>query len=138
NERVNGDIDVPLEVKERISAAIMVALSTRLQSTPPSPHLINKKILKAYDIFTIKETWFYRDWQIALGDIMIEQVSGSSRRFDIIGFGEFESIWSSQDKSKKVWLSRLNGIMDDLDVFLIDDCRVAQLQKIFEATARLV
>jgi hypothetical protein len=55
---------------------------------PPSADLINKTILKAYGIFTIKETWFYRDWQIALGDIMIEQVSGSSRRFDIIGFGE--------------------------------------------------
>ncbi len=37
-----------------------------------------------------------------------------------------------------MWLSRLNGIMDDLDVSITDDCRVAQLQKIFEATARLV
>jgi len=138
NERIDRSIDVSLEVKQRICAAVAAALSTRLKSTPLSTDFINETKARAYDIFTIKETWFYRDWQVALGDIMIKEVSGSSRRFDLIGFGEFESIWSSEDESKKVWLSRLNGIMDDLDVAITDDCRVAQLRKIFEATAQLV
>ncbi len=71
DERVNGGIDVSLEVKERICAAVVATLSNRLQSTPPSADFVHKTIVKAYDIFTIKETWFYRDWQIALGDIMI-------------------------------------------------------------------
>jgi hypothetical protein len=71
--------------------------------------------------------------------MMIEEVSGSSRRFDVIGFGAFESIWlSEEDQNKKIWLSRLNGIIDDLDVSITHDCRVRQLKKVLETTAQLV
>ena len=138
NERIDRSDNVSLEVKQRISSAVASALSTRLKATPPSADIIKETKAKAFEIFSIKETWFYRDWQVALGDIMIQEVNTSSRRFDIIGFGEFESVWTSEDEGKKVWLSRLNGILDNLDVSIADDCRVAQLRKIFEATARLV
>lgn len=138
NEVINITGGVSTETKQRICAAVAVSLCGRLKATSLSQDFINETKAKAYDIFTIKETWFYRDWQAALGDIMIKEVSGSLRRFDIIGFGEFETIWLSGDESKRTWLSRLNEIIDDLDVFITDDCRVKQLQKTFEATAKLV
>lgn len=138
NECIDGSATVSLEVKQRICAQIAVALCNRLGSAPLSTGLINDTGAKAFDILTIKETWFYRDWQVALGDIMVEEVSGSSRRFDVIGFGEFECFWLAEEENKKIWLSRLNEIIDDLDVSITGDCRVTQLRNILEATARLV
>lgn len=137
-EAVDGETTVSPEVKERISCAVANALCARLNIKRLSADVINETKAKAFDIITIKETWFYRDWQAALGDVMTKEVNGSSRRFDVIGFGEFESIWLSNDENGKIWLSRLNRIIDDLDVLISDDCQVKQLQKILDATARLV
>lgn len=138
NESIDGTGVISLEVKQKVCSAVADALCSRLKIKSLSQDVVNETKAKACDIFTIKETWFYRDWQAALGDIMIKEVSGSARRFDVVGFGEFESFWLSGDDTKKIWLSRLNEILDDLDVFIADDCRVKQLQKIFEATAQLV
>lgn len=69
---------------------------------------------------------------------MIFSVEGSSRQFDVIGFGVFESMWLSADVDRKRLLLRLNAILEDLDVSLADDCRVRQLRTVFKATAKLV
>ena len=61
-----------------------------------------------------------------------------SKTFDVIGFGAFESMWLSENTQEKRLLVRLNEIIDDLDVSINDNCRVKQLKKIFQATAKLV
>lgn len=126
------------EAKKRICSSIATLLSNRLKAKPLSAEIVNETKSRAFDILTIKETWFYRDWQVALGDLMIASIEGSPRQFDVIGFGAFESIWISDDDQEKRLLIRLNAIIDGLDVSITDDCRVRQLKKIFQATARLV
>jgi hypothetical protein len=137
-EQVCSNEDVSSESKHRICETVGSVLSNRLKTPPFSRDVINETKSRAFDILTIKETWFYRDWQAALGDQMILSIEGSPRQFDVMGFGAFESTWLSEDAQQKRLLLRLNEIFDDLDVALTDDCRVRQLKKIFQATAKLV
>jgi hypothetical protein len=137
-EGLYSNDDVPAEVQTRICEAIASTLTRGLRATSLSHDVLSETKSRAFDILTIKETWFYRDWQAALGDQMIVSAEGSSRQFDVIGFGVFESMWLSDEPERKRLLLRLNGILENLDVSLTDDCRVRQLRKVFQATARLV
>jgi len=40
----------------------------------------------------IKEAWLYRDWQTAIGDMMIRKADSDIRIFEIVGYGEFEEM----------------------------------------------
>jgi hypothetical protein len=137
-EGLHSSDDVPGEVQTRVCEVIAATLAKGLKVTPLSNDVLRETKSRAFDILTIKETWFYRDWQAALGDQMIESVKGSARQFDVIGFGVFESIWLSDDSDRKRLLLRLNEILEKLDISLTYDCRVRQLRKVFQATARLV
>jgi hypothetical protein len=137
-ERVRSSETVSSEAKHRICKNISSVLTSRLKTKSLSQDVLNETQSRAFDILMIKEAWFYRDWQAALGDQMILSVEGLPRKFDVIGFGAFESVWLSDDSQQKRLPLRLNEIIDNLDVFLVDDCRVRQLRKVFVATAKLV
>lgn len=64
----------------------------------------------------IREAWLYRDYQDGLGDLMLRPVSRGSRRFDVIGFAEFERFLRTKDADQKIWVSRVQGLVDELDV----------------------
>lgn len=72
----------------------------------------------------IKEAYIYRDWQAAIGDFMIVEARGGNRRFDVIGFGEFESRYLQargesapvRDDRERRWFNRLEAIFLDLDM----------------------
>jgi hypothetical protein len=138
NEGINRTGDVSIETKQRIATVVAEAICKKLKAQALSLDIINETKAKAHSICTTRETWYYRDWQSSLGDIMLTELSGASRRFDVLGFGAFESIWLSSDENARIWLLRLNEIVDDLDISVTDDCRVKQLQKIFHSTASLV
>lgn len=42
-----------------------------------------------------REVWIYRDWQQAIGDMMLTSIEKENhhRRFDIMGFHEFENLY---------------------------------------------
>ncbi len=40
---------------------------------------------------SVKQAWIYREWQQVIGNLMIREIGGAVRRFDIIGYGEFEA-----------------------------------------------
>ncbi len=126
------------ETKHRICESIASVLTKRLKTKILSHDVLNETQSRAFDILSIREAWFYRDWQAALGDQMIQSIEGSPRQFDVIGFGAFESAWLSEDPQQKRLPLRLNEIIENLDVELVDDCRVRQLRKVFVAAARLV
>ena len=48
------------------------------------------------------ETWIYRDWQNAIGDLMLKDLENSSRRYDLIGYGDYEELFYTGNK----WLLR--------------------------------
>jgi len=138
NESIDGQTDIPPNVKLRLSNALATVLCNRLKMKLLSQDVLEETKSRCYEVLTIKEAWLYRDWQAGIGDLMINDVSGSARRFDVIGFKAFESMCISGEEQQKMWLRRLNEIIDDVDVSKPSDCRVKQLRQTYQATAKLI
>lgn len=79
--------------------------------------------------------WIYRDWQSAIGDVMIKEIKDANRRFDVIGFPEFQLIHTEND-----WLKKTDDLFSNLDVSVDDrfDSRVQQLKQVFDSTIELI
>ncbi|HMR94401.1 MAG TPA: hypothetical protein PKE05_02590 [Microthrixaceae bacterium] len=95
---------------------------------------------EACEALSTREAWFYRDWQSAIGDLMLELPDGSPRRFDVKGYRAFTELTSSGSASDKAWLDRLAEITEDLDVDRdpSEDARIEQLKGVYDALARLL
>lgn len=113
-------------------------LSDRLKVDIPDTLVkANVKMVAAY--LDIKEAYIYRDWQVAIGDLMLVPVSGASRRFDAMGYGDFEAkyVRSKADPSfpDKVWFERLETLVAGLDMQVtgIFDARREQIQRLQKA-----
>jgi len=91
----------------------------------------------------IKEAYIYRDWQAALGDLMLVEASGGPRRFDILGFGEFEARYLAAqrlaDETERRWFDRLGALFHDLDMSKtgVFDARRQQVHNLREACIAL-
>lgn len=93
--------------------------------------------------FGIKEAYIYRDWQVAIGDMMLEEDKGSTRHFAVLGFGVFEDMVfeARKDPQSHVarWIGRLERLIHDLDMTQIGmfDARREQLRKIYDCVIKL-
>lgn len=91
---------------------------------------------KTADTFGIKESYLYRDWQAAIGDLMLQEDKVGARHFSVIGFGQFEEMAITAKKKKRPaamrWLDRLERLIHDLDMTRDDtfDARRAQLRRL--------
>jgi hypothetical protein len=97
---------------------------------------------RALAFLGIKEAYIYRDWQQAIGDILLVPVSNAPRRFEVIGYDQFEALFLSHDVAdlpRQRWIRRLDAVFlglepDKEDIF---DARRNQLKRVFEATCEL-
>jgi hypothetical protein len=94
------------------------------------------------EVLGIKEAYIYRDWQSAIGDLMIVEVSGGSRRFGIMGFGDFEELYlesHGNSSSKRRWVDRLDELFHDVNMTRsgIFDARRQQLRNLQEGCKQL-
>lgn len=89
---------------------------------------------------SIREAWLYRDWQQAIGDVMLDESPGGSRRFEVRGFRAFERMADNPTHKDAKWLRRLCEVFDglSLDGDTRNDARVAMLRSVLVATASLV
>ena len=126
-------IDLSRRCAELVSKSANVEIPT---------DLVDACAEQASVFFGIKEAYIYRDWQAALGDLLILETTGGPRRFDVIGFGEFENqyikahtSWSSE----KRWFDRLEALFHDLDMTKtgIFDARRQQLRNLQEGCKNL-
>jgi hypothetical protein len=95
-------------------------------------------------IFGIKEAYIYRDWQAAIGDLLLQEDKGADRRFSVMGFGAFEDMFlraHSEDApaSERRWFDRLQALIHDLDVTQegMFDARRDQLRKLHKCCIEL-
>ena len=94
------------------------------------------QIVKELDI---TEEWLNRDYQAGIGDMMICETSGGARRFDVIGYGEFEELTKSGQENTKKWMHRLQAIFRDLDTSASQsDARVQMLEDVLQTIATLL
>jgi len=106
-------------------------LSTSLKRTPVPRDVICENKAKAIQEMSRIEAWVFRDWQNAIGDEILVELVGATRRFDVLGFGKFEELFVSPP----TWLTRVNRVFENLNVEVDDrfDARVNQLKNIYHA-----
>lgn len=107
--------------------------------------IVKSTAAQASLIFGIKEAYIYRDWQAAIGDLMLKESNIGSRHFSIIGFGEFEDNFivasaDIKDSSARRWFDRLQALFYDLDMAHegMFDARRKQLKMIYDCCEKLV
>jgi hypothetical protein len=128
------------ESKLELCRGIADCLTLHLKTNPVNDASMLRSWPDAFSIIGIREAWIYRDWQSAIGDIMIQPSQADTRKFEVIGYGEFEQFEGSGSDIQKVALRRLKDVFDDLDLSIEDrfDARPRQLRAIAEASADLV
>jgi hypothetical protein len=87
---------------------------------------------------SIKLGLIYRDWQQAIGELMIVK---DDKTYKVISFKVFEKMWSLKDNSEeKQWLNRAEKIFDGLDLKVDKkaDSRIDQLKHIYSNSYNLL
>lgn len=123
--------------KRALGSRCAEALST-LGNVEVSDRLIEATLEQMLAVMGIKEAYIYRDWQSAIGDMMISQVSNGPRRFEVTGFGDFENRYL-QSKGKEAeqfdqrWFDRLETLFHDLDMSKVGmfDARREQINRLY-------
>ena len=93
--------------------------------------------------FGIKEAYIYRDWQVAIGDMMLLEDKRGTRHFSVLGFGVFEELVLEARKETGShvarWIGRLERLIHDLDMTQIGmfDARREQLRTIYNCVIKL-
>lgn len=89
------------------------------------------------DVVSIKLGLIYRDWQQAIGDMMLLKEESN---YTTISFRAFEEFWDSPDSPEKKWLIRAEVMFGNLNMTLDQqqDSRVKQLEVIYERGYQLL
>lgn len=66
---------------------------------------------------------------------MIEKIQGATRRFDVIGFSDFQKKHHTND-----WLKKVGNLFSNLNVSVVErfDTRVTQLKELFRVLVELI
>ncbi|HEV7337557.1 MAG TPA: hypothetical protein VGO06_16425 [Bosea sp. (in: a-proteobacteria)] len=121
------------ELAERCAEIVRKTLSVDVPRD-----LVDASVGQAAVIFGIKEAYIYRDWQTAIGDLLLQEDKGGDRRFSVMGFGSFEDMFlrahsEEAPSSERRWFDRLQALIYDLDVTRegMFDARREQLRKLY-------
>lgn len=119
-------------------------LAKVLEHEPVSVELLNSNKSKAYGALGQKEAWIFRDWQFAIGDMMIRENNSefSPRRLEVIGYREFEDLFLKleNDPRHNRWIERVDRLFRNLNLSSDDriDARPQQLKNILSSLVNLL
>lgn len=136
--RVATALDKPEQLK--LTRAISGLLETQLGVTIRE-EILSETLNRAMHRLSVREGWLYRDWQLGIGDYMIETApQQAARLYQVIGFRDFEERVRSSDPGDELWIGRLERMVDGLDVTgdTKYDARVMQLRNLMLADAQLI
>ncbi len=137
---VTSAIELPADQQTKLCGEIAEIVCFRAALAPVSSGVLAETQSRAIRQIAIREAWLYRDWQAAIGDIMLRETLVGTRRFEVVGFGEFETMLLEPTEAQSRSLGRIAKLFDQLDVDRDDlfDARPAALRKLYKATARMV
>lgn len=120
------------------SVADLVCVNAKLNGISIS--VLQETQERVVQSLSFREAWLYRDWQSGVGDLMIKEVASGSRKFDVVGYKEFEGIYLAGSEEDKKWISRVAAITDNMDASGGDiyDARVEQLNALSAALSKLM
>ena len=104
-----------LDVEQRMELCRQICAETcrYLSNSPPPDEILEETCAKAIKFLSYREAWFYRDWQSGLGDFMIRRTDSGVRKYEVVGFGEFEDYYI-EDSNK--WVRRISSIFEGVDI----------------------
>ena len=126
--------------KSTLIGYVAAKVTQTLKTTPISQKVLRETQERAVQALSIRQAWIYRDFQNGIGDMMIKEISNAARKYDVIGFREFESFLRSDNTDDIIWINRLERIVDDLDVSVSNkfDARLALLENMYQSVAKLL
>jgi hypothetical protein len=125
------------EGKKGLAKEVCDLICTTLKCSKIDKEVINETVRTTIREMSRVEAWIFRDWQSALGDMMIKKASSDTdRKFEVIGFKEFERLYNSSEPEDKKWIERIDRLFKNLDVSIDDrfDARTLQFRNIYDAT----
>jgi len=125
-----------LQLSQLLASVMTEALGC--QSVPVG--VVSETCNRAMAYLSVGEAWIYRDWQAAIGDVMLREAQPGARLFEVIGYKDFEKLCKEGQESDRVWMRRLNAVIDDLDIHgdRSRDARIEQLSAVYIATAEMI
>lgn len=141
----NEKVDVPTDLNEILQFKLTRKVSD-LICTESKLALLSDAILKESLSTSLKEmsrveSWIYRDWQSAIGELMIKlNNTEQGRKYDVVSYLEFEKMWFDGDSNTKKWVNRIEALFKNLDTKIEDrfDARKHQLINTYNSTISLI
>lgn len=125
-----------LELSQKIADAMTAAFGCK----SVAKRVISETLNRAMTYLSVREAWVYRDWQAAIGDVMLRETQPGVRFFEVIGYKDFETLCLEGREGDRTWMRRLNAVIDDLDIHgdRSEDARIEQLRTVYIATAEII
>lgn len=138
-ELINA-LDLTNEDKYTLIKFIATEMADNYKVNKVSDEIIKQTTAQAIQLCSLKESWIYRDWQDAIGDMMLIENKSEIRKYDIIGFYEFSNKLKSIDNRDIEWITRIENVFYDLDVTGANkaDMRFEQLKQVVRVTSKLM
>jgi len=141
NEKVLKAIDLKEETKKNLTNKIADLVSVDLSIEPIDKGIVAETTNKIMKEVSRIECWIYRDWQQAIGDFMLIKLKESYRKYNTMGFKEFEELFEIKNNDTRgKWIKRMESLFVDID-FSIDnrfDARIQQLKNMCSACLEII
>ncbi|MDW3648322.1 MAG: hypothetical protein R8P61_14730 [Bacteroidia bacterium] len=148
-EMITSDSLQSLSKKDQLSVLRSIAnkICKEIGQEEVEMQLIEDTREYASFVLARKEAWIYSNWQQAIGDMMLSPSDGSNpnRRFEVMGFRAFESLYlkhEKEDHEDSRWIKRVDALFRNLKVRSISnsptDARIPVLKELCECLLILI
>jgi hypothetical protein len=119
--------------------SISEKLCEKLNCSKLSDEIIKESKHKLIREISIVEAYIYRDWQNAIGEIFITKSNSGLRKYEVLGYREFDNIISNKNDNYK-WIEKVEKLFININIEIDDsyDSRVKQIKKIYSSCIDLI
>lgn len=133
---------IGLNTDEKLALVTLIAneMAENYKVNRVSDDILRQTTAQAIQLCSLKEAWIYRDWQDAIGDLMLKVNTHKTRQYDIVGFYEFDKKYRDKNSEDYKWFIRIENVFVDLDITGANkaDMRLEQLKNVVKSTSKLM
>ena len=132
--------DLSEDEKYELCKMVANTISEKYKVNQVANEIIKETLSQAIQYCSLKEAWIYRDWQRAIGDLMLKESNDDNCKYEVIGFYEFNKLLKESDSTDNGWIMKVENIFIDLDITGANkaDMRLKQVNNIKNAIANLM
>lgn len=132
-----------LDLAQKDQLSLLKSISNKFCEKLNHEKLDDKVIIDNLDKLikeiSIVESYIYREWQEAIGDIFILKSDRQFRKYDVLGYGVYEEIIVSKSDNYK-WIEKVEKLFRNLNIDNDSayDYRIVQIKKIYNSCLELI